>query len=162
MSDIVFLTWFCSLKHHINKICLVNSLYFWEFIKIQDGVQDGRQLQGFTMIDIFLQPLDRIYWFLTLYICFFWFWIQWEYIWKHQKSVSWWYFNYYIVWCHLSMKMTKDNINQVKQPGLTMAANFMDTQRWISFYSPLAILGDLWVILYVFLVPDSMEILYKT
>ena len=42
------------------------------------------------------------------------------------------------------MKMTKDNINQVKQPGLTMAANFMDTQRWISFYSPLQKINE-WI-----------------
>ena len=37
----------------------------WAFFKIQDGVQDGHQLQGITMVDLFLQPLDR---FLVPYL----------------------------------------------------------------------------------------------
>ena len=62
-----FLPWFCSLRHHINIICLVNWVHTWVFCKIQDGVQDGRQLQGFTTMNPFPQPLDRFRWSLGLF-----------------------------------------------------------------------------------------------
>ena len=80
------------------------------------------------------------------------------------------------------MKMTKKNINKLKQPGLTcqsicvtnkiwqvnlvqlfpeskMAANNMDSPRWVSVYKPFADFGDLWVIWYISLLLNSMEIL---
>ena len=36
----------------------------WAFLKIQDGVQDGRQLHGVSKMDFLLQSLGRFWWFL--------------------------------------------------------------------------------------------------
>ena len=88
-----------------KPVCLVNWLHTWAFCKIQDGVQDGRQLQGFTMMDVFQQPLDRFWWSLALFISFLMSWIQWKYIWNHKKHISWWYFNYEELLCHSSMQI---------------------------------------------------------
>ena len=129
-----FRTWFCSFRHHINKICLVNWAHPWAFFKIQDGVQDDRQLQRFTMMDLIPQPIDRCLWSLGLFICFPMSWVQWKYIWNHKEHISWWNFNYEGFWCHSSlkifMKMTKNYIDGLEQPGLTCKGNCVTYKIW--------------------------------
>ena len=157
-----FLTWFCSFRHYINTICLVNWVNPWAFCKIQDGVQDGRQLQGFTMMDLFLQPLDRFRWSLGLFMCFPMYWIQCKYIWNHKEHITWWYFNYEAFLRHSTMhifkKMTK--ITLINWTGLVwlvrvsawqtfisnlrifpkseMAANSMDSPKWHPKWPPIS------------------------
>ena len=103
-------------------------------IKIQDGVQDGRQLQRFTMMDLFPQPIERCLWSLGVFRCFSMSWIQRKYIWNHNEHISWWFFNYEGFWCHSSikifMKMTKNSINGLEQPVSTCKSICVTYKIW--------------------------------
>ena len=102
-----YLTWFCSLRHHINTVCLVN----WAFFKIQDGVQDGRQPLGCTIRGLFLQPLSIFGWHLCFLICFRSPRIQWKYMRKHYRGHMSILKHFGVAQWRLPCKMTKDNIN---------------------------------------------------
>ena len=119
-----FLTWFCSSRHHINNICLVNWAHPWAFCKIQDGVQDGHQLQGFTRMDLILQSSDKFWWSLGLFICFPWCWIQWKHFRKYQLHVSWWNYHYKQFWCcsPMTIFMKKSKITLMDRYSLVWLA----------------------------------------
>ena len=118
------LTWFCTLRHHINKICLVNWLNPCAFCKLQDDVQDGRQPRDSQLWTSFCNPLTD---FDDLWVFF--------YIYSYVLDAMEIHISFMKHFLRHStmpifMKMTKDTINKLKQPCLPCKSICVTNKIW--------------------------------
>ena len=170
----------------------MNWAHPWAFFKIQDG----RQLQRFTMMDLFLQSLGTYLCFFSVFLYVFLchefngntFWIikniyhgyipimkhfgvtqQWPFSWKWQRItlMDWnslvWLVNV-SVWHTKSRRLMKFKFGHFfKSKMASKDGHQLHGLSKMDFLcNHLPDFDDLWVIWYVFLLLDSMEILLKT